>query len=81
MPNDDFTIICPYYYKAIGKEIFCEGISGDPNIPIEKSQIKQSFIDRQSRNDCLREYCASFRFPNCRIAAMQEAFYGTKVKP
>ena len=75
MPNDDFTVICPYYYKELGNDVFCEGIAGDPDIPVDKSFFKQTFTDRKSRNDCIRKYCASFRYSECRIAAIKNAVH------
>lgn len=75
MPNDDFAVICPYYHKALGNSLFCEGFSCDGTIPVAETFMKQNFPDRASRNRCMRHYCASFRYPDCRIARLNRAKY------
>ncbi len=72
MPNDDFAILCPYYYKVLGNDLFCEGMCGDENIPPEKSFFKQCFENRAKRNAYLKRYCSSFRYHDCRMAALNE---------
>ena len=72
MPNDEFTFICPYYYKTIGNSIFCEAFASDNFVSVSESYVKQCFEDRTKRNDCIKKYCASFKYPECRIAAINE---------
>lgn len=82
MPHDDFNFICPYYYKTIGNALFCEAFSAGTNIPVNESYIKQCFETRAERNLCIKKYCASFKYPQCRIAAvnelMEDFLYGKK---
>jgi len=70
MPNDDFIVVCPFYHKALGNDLFCEGISADDNFLLDKSMFKQSFADRKSRNECMLRYCTSFKYKECRLAAL-----------
>ena len=73
MPNDAFYIICPYYNKTLGKLIFCDGLSADPEIGTESSQIKQTFESRKARNECIKKYCSTFNYCECRIALLNSA--------
>lgn len=72
MPNDDYYIICPYYYKTMGNMLFCEAFSADERISTSASYIKQCFKDRKKRNECMKKYCASFKYVQCRIALVNE---------
>lgn len=74
MPNDDFAMICPYYHKTLGNTVFCEGFTCDDRIKTENSYFKQCFVTRDERNKCFKNYCASFQYPRCRIAALNSAF-------
>lgn len=70
MPNDDFYIICPYYHKTIGNQLFCEGFSGDDKFSTEECRIKQSFSTRKERNDFIKKYCTGFDYLRCSIATV-----------
>ena len=72
MPNDDFYIVCPYYYKARGNELFCEGFSGDKNFPTDECFNKQVFSNRAQRNEFIKKYCEGFNYLNCAIAIFNE---------
>ena len=72
MPNDPFYIICPYYHKVIGNNIFCEGFAGDETLNPNECRIKQSFATREERNECVKKYCAGFDYSHCRIAIINE---------
>lgn len=78
MPHDDFTFICPYYYKTLGNVLFCESYASDDYVSVNECYIKQCFENRESRNKCIKNYCASFKYPQCRIAAINEAVIGSK---
>lgn len=70
MPNDAFYIICPYYHKVMGNNLFCECFSGDNNYSTEECRIKQSFSSRKQRNEFINKYCSGFEYMNCSIAAI-----------
>ncbi|MBO5106104.1 MAG: hypothetical protein J6C29_04335 [Clostridia bacterium] len=72
MPNDDFYIICPYYHKARGNELFCEGFSGDKSFLTEECFNKQIFSTRAERNSFIKKYCCGFDYLNCSIAVLNE---------
>ena len=74
MPNDEFYFICPYYRKTLGNALFCEGISADDNARADESLVKQCFADREKRNGVIRKYCTSFKYVDCKIAAVNEMF-------
>lgn len=80
MPNDDFAIICPYYHKTLGNTVFCSGFSCNEDIKTEASFIKQCFSDRIERNKCLKDYCASFKYPECRIAVLNRILWEEKTQ-
>lgn len=72
MPNDDFYIVCPYYHKARGNELFCDSFSGDKSFSIDECHIKQIFSDRAERNLFIKKYCGGFEYLSCAIAAVNE---------
>lgn len=78
MPNDDFYIICPYYYKARGNELFCNGFSGDKSFSTEDCHMKQIFSTRAERNSFMKKYCGSFEYLSCAIAVINEQILHTK---
>ena len=78
MPNDDYTIVCPYYHKVMGDMIFCETLSCNEDMWVKESFIKQKFKDRGRRNICLRRYCGSFNYSECRIAALNYLLYESR---
>ena len=72
MPNADFYIVCPYYQKLRGNELFCEGFSGDASFKTEECRIKQAFKTRNDRNAFIKKYCIGFGYTGCAIAALNE---------
>lgn len=72
MPNDDFYIVCPYFHKARGCELFCEGFSGDTNFSTDECFNKQVFSTRTQRNEFIKKYCGGFDYSNCAIAIFNE---------
>lgn len=68
MPNDPFYIVCPYYHKTIGNSLFCESFSGDDEFKTEGCHIKQSFFNKNERNNFVKKYCSGFNYNNCSIA-------------
>jgi len=70
MPNDDFYIICPYYHKARGNELVCEGFSGDDKFSTDECRIKQIFSSRKARNEFIKKYCTGFDYSHCCIATI-----------
>ncbi len=74
MPNDEFYFICPYYRKTMGSTLFCEGISADDSLSADESFVKQCFPDREKRNRVIKKYCTSFKYGDCKIAAVNELF-------
>lgn len=80
MPNDEFLFICPYYHKTIGNNLFCRGFSADNFLSVNESFVKQCFENHQKRNECIKRYCASFRYPDCRIAAINEVICKENMK-
>jgi hypothetical protein len=70
MPNDPFYIVCPYYYKVIGNNLFCESFSGDDEFLTDECRIKQSFSNRKQRNDFIKKYCSCFNYSACTIATI-----------
>ncbi len=78
MPHDDLVIICPYYHKTLGDVMFCEGFSAFPDANTAKCYFKQEFKDKKSRTSCLEKYCTTFKYSNCRFAAINEAIYKTE---
>lgn len=81
MPNDDFAMICPYYHKTLGNALFCQGFSCDDSVSKNDCFFKQIFASRKQRNECFKKYCASFGYPDCRIATLNSAFYEEKKNP
>lgn len=75
MPHDDFTIVCPFFHKALGNILFCEGISGEEGKTDTVCYAKQCFADKKRRNEFMKKYCADFSFCNCKIAAANEKYY------
>ncbi len=78
MPNDDFYIVCPYYYKARGNELFCDGFSGDDSFSTDECFNKQVFSTRAERNSFIKKYCGGFDYLNCSIAVLNEQLSNTK---
>lgn len=70
MPNDLFYIICPFYHKVIGNNLFCEGFSGDNNFSTDECRIKQSFSSKEDRNNFIKKYCSGFNYGGCSIASI-----------
>ena len=70
MPNDNFYIICPYYHKIIGNNLFCEGFSGDDNFLTDECRIKQCFSNREERNGFIKKYCSGFNYSSCAVATL-----------
>lgn len=78
MPNDDFYIVCPYYHKANGNNLFCRGFSGDESFLTDDCFIKQVFPTRAERNRFIKKYCVGFEYLNCAIAALNERLQNKK---
>ena len=72
MPNDDFYIICPYYHKTRGNELFCEGFSGNSGFLTDECFNKQVFATRAERNGFIKKFCGSFDYLHCTIAVLNE---------
>ena len=80
MPNDSFYIICPYYHKTIGNNIFCECFSGDDKFITDECRIKQSFRNKEQRNDFIKKYCGCFDYTGCSIATINSIINSFKKK-
>ncbi len=78
MPNEDFAIVCPYFHKALGNIIFCEGFPGDDSILGTECLFKQTFADRKSRNICMKSYCTCFNYTACSLAILNEHKYALR---
>ena len=72
MPNDEFYIVCPYYHKARGNELFCNGFSGDKAFSTDECHVKQVFSTRTERNAFMKKYCGGFEYSGCAIAVINE---------
>ena len=78
MPNDEFYIVCPYYHKARGNELFCNGFSGDNHFLTDECHVKQIFSTRAERNSFIKKYCSGFEYLNCAIAVINEQLNNVK---
>lgn len=78
MPSDDFYIICPYFHKAKGNNLFCNGFSGDESFLTDECYNKQVFKNRKERNSFIKKYCVGFSYTGCAIAALNEYLEGKK---
>lgn len=78
MPHDDITIICPYYHKTLGDIMFCEGFAAFNDAETVGCFFKQEFKSKESRATCLEKYCTTFKYNNCRFAALNDAFLTAK---
>lgn len=78
MPSDDFYIICPYYHKAKGNNLFCNGFSGDESFLTDECYNKQVFKNRKERNSFIKKYCSKFDYLTCGIAALNEHLQNRK---
>ena len=78
MPSDDFYIICPYFHKAKGNNLFCSGFSGDESFETEECFVKQVFINQKERNSFMKKYCSKFDYLGCAIADLNEYLQGKK---
>ncbi|MBE6762641.1 MAG: hypothetical protein E7551_10230 [Ruminococcaceae bacterium] len=72
MPNDNFYIVCPYYHKVLGNQLFCNGLSGDKRFSTDECFNKQVFSTRNERNLFIKKYCGGFNYLNCAIAVINE---------
>lgn len=72
MPTDSYYIICPYYHKTLGNNLFCEGVAGDNHHNLDECKIKQCFSSRAERNNFIEKYCSGFDYLNCRIALINQ---------
>lgn len=73
MPTDDFYIICPYYHKTLGNQIFCH--CELKNFNEDNAFFKQIFNTRGERNRCIRCYCSSFGYKECSLAKINQSVY------
>ena len=72
MPNDDFYIFCPYYYKTRGNELFCQAFLNDKSFSVDECHIKQIFSTRADRNNFIKRFCGGFGYSDCAIASLNE---------
>lgn len=79
MPNDSFCVICPYYQKTLGLEVFCESRNcADLDRPPAAVTVKQRFANREELNRVMRRYCTTTDYDRCEIAWLNNAEYGIK---
>ena len=78
MPNDAFYVVCPYYNKVMGNNLFCSGFSGDDEFSTDECRIKQCFSTRKDRNEFIKKYCSGFDYMRCSIAMINELIHNAQ---